>query len=215
MTTVDNITLILRDVEAGREGALDRLTALVYADLERVAEAHLRKQFGGRAKAITLEPAALVNETFMKLIRQRMVYDNRGHFFAIATRTMLRVLIDYRRKRQAAKRGGADTHITLVLDERQVADGHQPRLDPIEIEELAEVLEKLEAVDPRRAEVVKMRIVWSLSVPEIAASLGKSESTVERDWRFAKAWLAEHIGLSDRPDGREDHRGGGGPRLRW
>jgi RNA polymerase sigma factor (TIGR02999 family) len=171
---------------------------VVYADLKGMAETYLRKQFGNRAAVITLEPAALVNESFMLLIRQRKSFDNRGQFFAIATRMMLRVLVDYRRKHQAAKRGGADTHIQLVLDEHQVADGHQPRLAPIEIEELAEVLEKLESLDPRRAEVVKMRVVWGLSVSEIAESLGVSASTVERDWRFAKAWLADQVGLIDR-----------------
>ncbi len=201
MTTVGNITLILHDVEAGREGALDRLTALVYADLERVAEAHLRKQFGGRAKAITLEPAALVNESFMLLIRQRKTYNNRGQFFAIATRMMLRVLVDYRRKHRAAKRGGAETHIRFVLDERQVADGRRRRLDPIEVEELAQILEKLESLEPRAAEVVKLRVVWGLNMPEIAESLDVSLSAVERDWRFAKAWLADQIGLTDRKGG--------------
>ena len=198
MAVVGDITFMLRDVEAGREGALDKLMAVVYADLKGMAETYLRQQFGKRAAVITLEPAALVNESFMLLIRQRKSFDNRGQFFAIATRMMLRVLVDYRRKHQAAKRGGADTHIQLVLDEHQVADGRRSRLDPIEVEELAEVLEKLESLDPRRADVVKMRVVWGLSVPEIAESLGVSASTVERDWRFAKAWLADQVGLMDR-----------------
>jgi RNA polymerase sigma factor (TIGR02999 family) len=197
MTTVGDITLMLRAVEAGREGALDKLMDVVYADLKRMAAAYLHRQFGDRAELITLEPAALVNESYMMLIRQRKAYDNRGQFFAIATRMMLRVLVDYRRKHQAAKRGGAVTRIKLVLDERQVADDRQPRLDPIELEELAEALERLESLDPRKAEVVKMRVVWGLRVPEIAESLGVSASTVERRWRFAKAWLADEFGLVD------------------
>ena len=197
MVTVGDITLMLREVEAGGEGALDKLMAVVYADLKRVAEAHLRRQFGDRAEVITLEPAALVNESFMMLIRQRKAYDNRGQFFAIATRMMLRVLVDYRRKHQAAKRGGAVTRIRLVLDERQVADERQRRVDPIELEELAEALERLESLDPPKADVVKMRVVWGLGVPEIAESLGVSVSTVERRWRFAKAWLADEFGLAD------------------
>ncbi len=200
MTTVGDITLMLREVEAGREGALDKLMAVVYADLKRMAAGHLRRQFGDRAELITLEPAALVNESYMILIRQRKAYDNRGQFFAIATRMMLRVLVDYRRKHQAAKRGGAVTRIKLVLDECQVADERQQRLDPIELEELAEALEKLESLDPRNAEVVKMRVVWGLQVQEIAESLGVSESTVERRWRFAKAWLADEFGLADQED---------------
>ena len=142
-------------------------------------------------------PAALVNESFMKLIRQRKAYDNRGQFFAIATRSMLRVLVDYRRKRKAAKRGGADTHITLVLDEHQVAEGRQRRLDLIEVEQLTEALEKLESLDPRKADVVKMRVVWGLDITAIANSLDVSRSTVERDWRFAKAWLADEVDQMD------------------
>ncbi len=197
MVGVGDITLLLREMETGRKGALDRLMTAVYSDLTQRAEIHLRKQFGDRAEAITLEPAALVNESFMKLIRQRKAYDNRGQFFAIATRLMLRVLVDYRRKRNAAKRGGADTHITLVLDERQVAEGSRRRLDLIEVEELTDALEKLESLDPRKAEVVKMRVVWGLDIAAIADSLDVSRSTVERDWRFAKAWLAEEVDQMD------------------
>ena len=197
MVGAGDITLLLREVETGRKGALDRLMTAVYSDLTQRARIHLRKQFGDRAEAITLEPAALVNESFMKLIRQRKAYDNRGQFFAIATRMMLRVLVDYRRKRNAAKRGGTDTHITLVLDERQVAEGSQRRLDLIEVEELTEALEKLESLDPRKADVVKMRVVWGLDITAIANSLDVSRSTVERDWRFAKAWLADEVDQVD------------------
>ncbi len=197
MVGIGDITLLLREVEKGRKGALDRLMTAVYADLAQRAQVHLRRQFGDRAEAITLEPAALVNESFMKLICQRKAYDNRGQFFAIATRSMLRVLVDYRRKRKAAKRGGADTHITLVLDEHQVAEGRQRRLDLIEVEQLTEALEKLESLDPRKADVVKMRVVWGLDITAIANSLDVSRSTVERDWRFAKAWLADEVDQMD------------------
>jgi len=193
-----DITRLLKDVHEGRGGALDDLMKAVYDDLQHVAERHMTQRFGHNLPGVTMEPAALVNESFMMLIRQRKAYDNRGQFFAIATRMMLRVLVDYRRKHQAAKRGGAVTRIRLVLDERQVAYERQRRLDPIELEELAEALKRLESLDPRKAEVVKMRVVWGLRVPEIAESLGVSASTVERDWRFAKAWLADQVGLMDR-----------------
>ena len=194
MVGAGEITVLLREVEAGREGALDRLMTMVHADLTRMAQAYLHRQFGDRANSVTIEPAALVNESFMKLIRQRNVYDNRGQFFAIATRSMFRVLGEYRRKRKAAKRGGTDTHITLVLDERQIADGRQRHVDLIDVEELARALEKLEALNPRKAEVVKMRVVWGLNIDSIADSLAVSRATVERDWLFAKAWLADEIG---------------------
>ena len=191
------ITRLLREVEAGREGAMDELMAEVYSDLQRMAESYLRKQFGDGAKAITLEPAALVNESFLKLIQQRSRFDNRGHFFAIASRSMLRVLIDYRRRRGAAKRGGAATHITLVLDERKIAD-HQTRTEVIEVEQLSAVLDTLETLSPRKADVVRLRVIWGLDLGQIAVSLDVSRSTVERDWRFAKAWLAEQAGTVGR-----------------
>ena len=196
MVAVGKITLLLREVEGGREGALDELMALVYAELERIARSYLRKHFGSRAEAITLEPAALVNESFLKLIQQRNRYDNRGHFFAIASRVMLRVLIDYRRQRAASMRGGGRTHITLVLDKQQIAEPER-RAGEIEVELLADALEKLEAVSPRRADVAKMRVIWGLNLRQVADSLDVSPSTVERDWRFAKAWLYEAVGLAN------------------
>lgn len=199
MASVGEITLLLREADAGREGALDELAAVVYADLERMAHSYLRKQFGDRARSITLDTSALVNESFLKLIRQRARFDNRGHFFAIATRMMLRVLVDYRRRRAAAKRGGADTHITLVLDDHQI-EGRAPApgMDLIEVEHLAMAFDKLEALSPRKADVVRMRVIWGLDLGQIAESLDVSPSTVDRDWRFSKAWLAEEVGLADR-----------------
>lgn len=196
MVAVGRITLLLQQVEGGREGALDELMALVYAELERMAGSYLQKQFGNRAEAITLEPAALVNESFLKLIRQRNRYDNSGHFFAIASRVMLRVLIDYRRRRDASIRGGGRSRITLVLDEQQIA-GRARRTPPIEVERFTEALEKLEALSPRKADVVKMRVIWGLDLEQISASLDVSIATVGRDWRFAKAWLSEAVGLAN------------------
>ena len=104
MATPGDITLLLQEAHGGREGALDELMDLVYADLERIALSHLSRQFGERAGAVTLEPAALVNESFLRMIKQRNTYDNRGQFFAIATKVMLRVLLDYKRRR-ACRRG--------------------------------------------------------------------------------------------------------------
>ncbi len=187
------ITLLLREVEGGREGALDELMALVYAELEQMAGSYLRKHFGNRAEAITLEPAALVNEFFLRLIRQRNKYDNSGHFFAIASRVMLRVLIDYRRHRDASIRGGGRSRITLALDEQQIA-GLERHTSPIEVEQLADALEKLEALSPRKADLVKMRVIWGLDLQQISESLDVSIATVSRDWRFAKAWLSEAVG---------------------
>ena len=196
MALAGEITPLLRDVEAGREGALDELMALVHGDLERMAHSYLRKRFGDKAGMITPEPTELVNESVLRLIRHRARYDNSGHFFAVATRAMLSVLVDYRRRRGAAKRGGTDSHITLVLDEHQV-EGRSSQPDLIEVEHLANALAKLEALNPRKADVVKMRVIWGLTLGQIAESLEISPTTVERDWQFAKAWLAEEVRPSD------------------
>ena len=190
MSPTDDITRFLKEAEAGREGATDRLMEAVYADLERVAGRHMRDRFGHGLPGVTLEPAALVNESFMKLIRQRKQFDNRGQFFAIATRIMLRVLVDYQRSRGAAKRGGDRDRITLSLEPPATETDLGEAVDGIGVDALVEALENLETLDSRKADVVKLRVVWGLSMSQIAESLGISLATVERDWSFAKAWLA-------------------------
>ena len=185
-----HITQLLRAVDEGADGAMDKLMEAVYADLERVAQRHMGQVFGRGLPGVTLEPAALVNESFMKLIKQRNAYDNRGQFFAIATKVMLRVLVDYQRRRSAAKRGGDRQRITLQLDGHPHAEGGLPTGEPIEVGCLVTALERLEALDARKADVVKLRVVWGLEMREIAESLSVSLATVERDWAFSKAWLA-------------------------
>ena len=191
MVRSGDITVLLREIEVGRDGALDDLMDLVYQDLEHIALKHLSKRFGQRAKAVTMEPAALVNETFLRLIKQRKPYDNRGQFFAVATKVMLRVLVDYQRQRLAARRGGGRKRITLHLDGRPSPTSGPGKATQIEIECLVKSLERLETLDQRQAEVVKMRVVWGLDIKEIAHALGMSPSTVKRDWRFARAWLMD------------------------
>lgn len=193
MTGVGEITRLLQDVEAQQDGAMDRLMQRVYADLERMAQAQLRRQFGERADRVTLEPAALVNESFMRLIRQRPAYDNRGHFFAIATRMMIRVLMDYRRRKAAAKRGGDRTRVTVLFtDDAVPADaGAQPA--EVDLDALKRAVGELEELDPRKADVLKLRVVWGLTNDEAAEALELSRATIEREWRFAKAWLADRV----------------------
>ncbi len=196
VATRNDITLLLKRIDDGQTGAMDELMRVVYGDLERMAASHLRRQFGDRAGQITLEPAALVNESFLKLIRQRKGFDNRGQFFAIATKVMLRVLMDYRRQKMAEKRGGKDggaAQITLAIDPQDIADSREQAVD---VEALSRALEKLEALDQRKADIVKMRVVWSMTVPETAAALEVSPSVVDRDWKFAKAWIADEVGLT-------------------
>ncbi len=205
MATPGDITLLLQEAHGGREGALDELMDLVYADLERIALSHLSRKFGERAGTVTLEPAALVNESFLRLIKQRNAYDNRGQFFAIATRLMLRVLLDYQRQRLAARRGGNRRRIQLSLDGQPGPTNGLGTAKEIEIESLVKALSRLEALDARQAEVVKMRVIWGLEVNEIAEALGMSPSTVKRDWRFAKAWLMDEAEQMDRTNSTARH----------
>lgn len=194
MASREDITLLLRHIDDRQPGAMDELMRVVYADLERMAASQIRQQFGARAGQITLEPAALVNESFLRLIRQRKGFDNRGQFFAIATKVMLRVLLDYRRQKASAKRGAGEQRLTLAIDPQHAADASEPsRL--VDLEALSAALEKLDGLDHRKADIVKMRVVWGMSVPQIAETLEVSPSSVDRDWRFAKAWIADEAGL--------------------
>ena len=197
MPVCDDITRLLHAIDAGRPGAMDDLMTVVYADLERVAQRHMDQQFGRGLPGVTLEPAALVNESFLRLIKQRKKYDNRGQFFAIATKVMLRVLVDYQRQRRAAKRGGGQKPVTLSLEgPAHRAEGTKEGT-VIGVETLVAGLERLESLDPRKADVVKFRVIWGLEMREIAESLGISLATVERDWSFAKAWLAREAAAGD------------------
>jgi RNA polymerase sigma-70 factor (ECF subfamily) len=197
MTTSADITRLLQDAGEGRDGAMDELMRAVYSDLEHVAQRHMAQEFGRGLPGVTLEPAALVNESFLRLIKQRKSFDNRGQFFAIATKIMLRVLVDYQRSRRAAKRGGGRDRITLWIDGPAERPERPPPDSVIDIERLVELLEKLGALDERKADVVKLRVVWGLEMREIAESIGVSLATVERDWAFAKAWLAREAGRTE------------------
>ena len=179
------ITRLLHDADAGMEGALDKVMDLVYRDLSGMAESHLRRRYGANLAGATLEPSALVHETFLRLIRQRKGFDNRGQFFAIATRMMLRVLNDHARRKMADKRGGDFSRVTLSgLAEQGAAH---------DLSDFVRALEKLDAVDSRTAEIAKLRLLWGLTVPEIAATLDLSEATVNRDWRFGRRWLLAEL----------------------
>ena len=198
MPDTRQITLLLKKMDEGEPAALDELMRVVYDDLERMAASYLQRQFGARAGQITLEPAALVNESFLRLVKQRKGFDNRGQFFAIATKLMLRVLAEYRRSKLTAKRGGgtgAPPQITLAIDRQHMANALEPQ-SQVEIAELTRALETLDDLDPRRAEIVKMRVVWGMTVPEVAEALDMSLSSVDRDWRWAKAWLADELGFT-------------------
>ncbi len=182
MATDAQVTQWLQDASAGDSSAMEEVAAWAYEHLERHARRQLRLRFGD-LDGLTLEPAALVNETFLRILREPREFANRKHFFAFASTLMLRALADYARRRAAGKRGGGAVRVTLS----GLGD------TPVEPACLNDLLDELNRRDPRKAEVVLLRVVWGASMAEIAETLEVSRATVERDWRFARAWLASRL----------------------
>jgi RNA polymerase sigma factor (TIGR02999 family) len=177
------ITQLLRAWSDGDEVALQQLMPLVYDELRRRAHAYMAHENPG----VTLQPTALVNEVYLRLVDAEVTWQDRAHFFAIASQMMRRVLVDAARARASAKRGGALPKVTL-------AEGLTPDVGPgRELIALDDAIEELSRKDPRKAKVVEMRFFGGLSLREIAAALRISEDTVGRDWNFAKAWLAHEM----------------------
>jgi RNA polymerase sigma-70 factor, ECF subfamily len=178
------VTDLLRAWSDGDDGALERLTPLVAAELRRLARAHMRRERQGH----TLQTTALVNEAFLRLTDARRVrWQDRSHFIGMAARLMRRVLVDHARSRGYVKRGGDVRRVTL--DEGLVAAG-TPALDVVELDR---ALEALAAVDARKSRVIDLRFFGGLSVEETAEVLQVSTDTVKRDWRLAKLWLLREL----------------------
>jgi RNA polymerase sigma factor (TIGR02999 family) len=186
--TGERITRLLEQADNGRPGALDEVMALLYRDLQGVADRVLRERYGSGLPGATLEPAALVNETYLSLLRQRSGYQNRSHFIAIASRVMLRVLADYERGKARQKRGGDQLRVTLTGVAAELVAS-----DATSLGDFAEALDRLDGLDPRAAEVARLHFVWGRGLEEVATLLGLSARTIERDVRFARAWLAEAL----------------------
>jgi RNA polymerase sigma factor (TIGR02999 family) len=182
------ITRLLNEAYDGREGALDQVADAVYTELNRLALRQARKYERRDPRIVTLEPSALVNEAFMRLIKQRNRYDSRGHFFAIATKVMLRVLTDHARARARLKRGGHVQVVTLGTM-GQVVDPDAT----VDVLEITDALERLETVDAKSAEIAKLRLVWGCTVKECATILETSVRTIEREWNYARRWLAGEL----------------------
>jgi RNA polymerase sigma-70 factor, ECF subfamily len=178
------VTELLRAWTDGDDGALERLTPLVAAELRRLARAHMRRERQGH----TLQTTALMNEAFLRLTDARRVrWQDRSHFIGMAARLMRRVLVDHARSRGYVKRGGNVRRVTL--DEGLVAAG-EPALDVVELDR---ALEALAAVDARKSRVIDLRFFGGLSVEETAEVLQVSTDTVKRDWRLAKLWLLREL----------------------
>jgi len=178
------VTELLRAWGDGDDGALERLTPLVEAELRRLARGYMRRERGGH----TLQTTALVNEAFLRLTDARRIrWQDRAHFLAISARLMRRVLVDHARARGYLKRGGGAQRVTL---NEWLAATPAPALDVVALDR---ALSALAAVDPRKAQVIELRFFGGLTVEEAAEVLGVSPDTVKRDWRLAKLWLLREL----------------------
>jgi len=180
----EEVTQLLVAWSSGDQRALDKLMPLIYAELRQMARRHMKRQREGH----TLQTTALINEAFLKLVNQpEKHWQNRAHFFGVASQAMRQVLVDYARSRRYAKRGGGERPVSLdeaaVITEERAA----------ELVELDDALKALARVDLRKSQIVEMRYFGGLSVKETADVLKVSPDTVMRDWRLAKTWLLREM----------------------
>lgn len=179
-----DVTQLLIAYGEGDRRALDQLLPIVYAELHQIALRHMRRERADH----TLNATALVHEAYLKLMDQDQVsWQNRAHFFAIASRVMRQILISYARKHNAEKRGGGQPN--TILDGKEIALGE--RAD--ELLALDEALTRLSSFDERLAQVVEYRFFGGLTIEETATVMEISTMTVKRDWNKAKAWLYREL----------------------
>jgi RNA polymerase sigma factor (TIGR02999 family) len=186
MESPEGVTQLLVDWSNGDQSALDKLMPVVYDELRRLASHYLRRERAGH----TLQPTALVNEAYIKLVDQRNArWQNRAQFFGVAAQLMRRILVDHARVRQAQKRGGSDQQQQLSLSAAdRVAE--KPSVDLLA---LHEALNSLAEIDEQQARIVELRFFGGLTIEETTEVLGISHATVERDWTLARAWLRREL----------------------
>jgi RNA polymerase sigma factor (TIGR02999 family) len=179
---MSDVTRILSQIESGDPAAAAQLLPLVYDELRKLAAAKLAHEKVGQ----TFQATALVHEAYLRLVGSGNVdrWDHRGHFFAAAAEAMRRILIDRARHKQTCKAGGGRHRLDLDDIEQAFEEGNGDRLIALDA-----ALQQLEAEDPRKAELVKLRFFAGLTVEQAAAALGVSTSTAEKDWTYARSWL--------------------------
>lgn len=183
------VTQLLNAAAGGDSRAAEELLPLVYQELRKLAHARMAHEPAGQ----TLQPTALVHEAYLRLLGSADVkWDGRGHFFGAAARAMRRILVERARSRNRIKRGGDRKRVEFG-DQLDVASADSEQSDE-QLVALDSVLEKLEAYDRRKCDVVMLRYFAGLSIEETAASLGLSPATVKNEWAFARAWLHREIG---------------------
>ena len=182
--TPQNVTQLLLQWNKGDPAALDALIPLVYGELRRLARHYLQQEKQGH----TLSSTALVHEAYLRLVNQREVtWQNRAHFFGVASQMMRRILVDHARKRASAKRGGES--LTLALDD-SIAATQGKAVDLVALDHALVGLAKL---DERQSRLVELRFFGGLSIEETSEVLGVSTPTVKRDWASARAWLFREL----------------------
>jgi RNA polymerase sigma factor (TIGR02999 family) len=182
---MSEVTRILSAVESGTPGAAAQLLPLVYDELRKLAAARLAQEAPGN----TLQPTALVHEAYLRLVGPEDVpcWESRGHFFAAAAEAMRRILIEAARRKRGPQRGG---HLTRRdLDPEYPADLNRSE----GLLALNEALDRFAAIEPRAAEVVKLRYFAGLTLADAAAALGISPRTADADWAYARAWLVAAV----------------------
>ena len=184
-TSPQDVTLILKNWQAGDASAPEKLMPLVYEELRRLARSYLARERADH----TLQATALVHEAYLHLVDDTLVtWKDRAHFYGIAARLMRRILVDHARAHNAAKRGGLEQKLTL--DEAR----DLPTRNAIELVELDGALENFAQTYPRKSEVVELKFFGGLDTKQISEVLQVSEKTVLRDWSFAKLWLCRELG---------------------
>ncbi|MBK7994737.1 MAG: sigma-70 family RNA polymerase sigma factor [Blastocatellia bacterium] len=188
----EDITKLLVDWNQGNEAARDELIPLVANELRRIASRYL---YGERHEH-TLQATALINEAYIRLVDQKQVqWQNRAHFFGVAAQLMRRILVDYARTRNAAKRDG-QRHKLSLDDVINLSEEHDKNLVALD-----EALERLAKLQPQRSQIVELRFFGGMTIEETASVLNVSVDTVKAEWRLAKAWLYREI--SNLPEGSE------------
>lgn len=178
------LTQFLKDLSHGQAMGESQLMPKVVEELKAIARGYLAGQRAGH----TLQPSALVNEAYLKIIgRGHDDWKDRAHFFALAARAMRQILVDHARRKTAAKRGGGVARVTL-----QEGDARLERGD-VDVLELDDALRRLAELDERKARVVELRLFAGLTIAEAAEVLGVSHMTISSDWRMASAWLASDL----------------------
>jgi RNA polymerase sigma factor (TIGR02999 family) len=178
--TSDPVTELLARWNSGDVSARDALVPLVYGELRRIA----RRCLGGQRNDHTLQPTALVHEAYLRLVRRDSVaWNDRIHFFAMASQMMRQILVDHARKHSAAKRGG--NAVTLVVDEVS-AVSKQTNLDLLALDD---AMRRLASLDPRQCQIVELRFFGGLSIEETAQIVKISPATTKREWTTARLWL--------------------------